>query len=295
MKRTIRSVARFAVAVAAVIGVDAAAGAWTVTVDAGAVYDDNLTRAAARSDRRDDRALAGGIGVGYAWLPTGYDSLALVVDARGGAYDRYPGLDFASIGATVRYRRKLALGIDAPWVAVSATAGYTDYRDDVRDGSTLRLHAALGRRFDETLAVNVGIGHDRRHARSDVPLVPGVSGAIFELAGSSLDASVEYALDPRWQASGRTSARRGDVESTSRRNRAVFVASTAIADDPAFRDPELFGYRLRGTTLSAAVSLSYAPHDRASLNVGYLHESTRASEGIRYRSRAVEATVVYGF
>jgi hypothetical protein len=278
-----------------VIGADAAAGAWTLALDAGASYVANLTRAAARADRRADRVLSGGIGIGYAWLPTGYDTVALIVDTRGAAYDRYPGLDFASVGATLRYRRKLALGIDAPYVVVSASAGYADYRDDVRDGSTFRLHAAVGRRFDEMLAVNVGVGHDRRQARSDVPLVPGVSGAIFEIAGSSLDASVDYAFDSRWQASGRTSARRGDVESTSRRNRAVFVASTAIADDPAFRDPELFGYRLRGTTLSAAVSLSYAVHDRASLNVGYLHESTRAAEGIRYRSRSVEATVVYGF
>ena len=89
--------------------------------------------------------------------------------------------------------------------------------------------------------------------------------------------------------------RRGDVESTSQRNRAVFLASSAIADDPAFGDPALFGYRLRGTTVSASAALSYALHERAAVNVGYLQERTRAAEGLEYVSRVVDASIAWRF
>lgn len=267
----------------------------SVDVDAGVFHDDNLTRAHDAADRRSDRALAGGIAARYAWLPSGYDAIGWSAYARGETYDRYGGLDHAMAGMTLRYRRKLGLGRDAWVVALAADASYADYRENVRDGARVVLEGEIGRRFGEAFAARIRVVRDRRHARTDIPIVPGVSGEIFDLAGMSIEADADYAIDARWQASGRIGMRRGDVESTSRRNRAIFLASSAIADDPAFHDPELFGYRLRGTTRSAALAVSYALDDRASVNVGYRYDVTRVVEGVDYRSRVVDASLAVSF
>ena len=94
----------------------------------------------------------------------------------------------------------------------------------------------------------------------------------------------------------RLGVRRGDVESTSQRSRAVFLASDAIADDPAFEDPLLFGYRLRGTTSSVELHAQLrAKCDRSAINIAYIEELTRAAQDLEYRSRMVNATFAYRF
>ena len=54
----------------------------------------------------------------------------------------------------------------------------------------------------------------------------------------------------RLQIGGRVSVRRGDVESTTRQNLDIFLASDAIAADPTFGS-DFYAYRLRGTTNDA--------------------------------------------
>jgi hypothetical protein len=165
----------------------------------------------------------------------------------------------------------------------------------VRDGTKLVLRIELGRRFDASASAAVGLNYDRRFAETDIPIVPGISGAIFDLEGYGVHAFGDYAPNGRWLLAARASARRGDVESTSRRNKAIFAVSDAIADDPAFRDASLFGYRLRGTTVGGAVAASYALDDRSSLNAGWLVERTRAEAGIEYRNRIVNLTFAHRF
>jgi hypothetical protein len=94
--------------------------AWLADVEVGAFHDDNLTRAQAPADRRADRALAARASLGQVFVLSGYDAVSASGDVAGEAYARYPGLGFASIGGSVGYRRKLRLGIDAPYVGASA-------------------------------------------------------------------------------------------------------------------------------------------------------------------------------
>ena len=185
---------------------------------------------------------------------------ALICAAKS-TIDTAGSISSASVQAPT-YRRKFALGLTAPYGLIAAFVSHDDYRVDVRDSNRLDLRMELGRRFSESLDVAAGLTYDRRNGKTNVPIVPGISGAIFDLRGYGAFVRAEYALDERWLVGGRLGVRRGDVESTSQRSRAVFLASDAIADDPAFEDPLLFGYRLRGTTTSLGFTLSYAPARR---------------------------------
>lgn len=273
----------------------AARAEWIVDIGAGAAYNSNLTRAQNPQDRRPDRALTFAASVARHETLTGYDGITFGIDLRGEVYDRYRGLDFIGIGASATYRRKFGLGTMAPYGVLAASVSHDDFRVDVRDSNRLDLRAELGRRFSESLDFGTGLAYDRRHARTNVPIVPGISGAIFDLRGYGAFVRADYALDDRWLIGGRFAVRRGDVESTSQRSRAVFLASDAIADDPAFNDPLLFGYRLRGTTRSVGGTLSYAMSDRAVIDVAYVDERTRAAQNLYYRSRIANATFTYRF
>jgi len=266
-----------------------------VDVAAGFVHNTNLTRAAGVQDRRPDTALsAAGTFARYEAL-SGYDGVTVALDLRGEVYDRYSGLDFAGIGASASYRRKLGLGVTAPYVLVAAAIGYDDYRVDVRDGHRVDARVELGRRASASTDVAAGLTYDRRHARSDVPIVPGISGAIFDLRGYGAFARVDHALDAQWLFGARVGVRRGDVESTAQRSRAIFEASDAIAEDPAFRDPSLFGYRLPGTTVSLGGTISYAIDDSSALTFSYLDERTRAAQGLDYRSSIANLSFAHRF
>lgn len=268
---------------------------WTFDAGAGYQYNSNLTRARDAPDRRPDRALTFEVAVARHEVLGGYDSLAYGVELRGEAHDRYRGLDLLGIAASVSYRRKFALGLTAPYGTIAATVSRDDYRVDVRDGKRLDLRIEVGRRFSESLDVGAGVAYDRRDAATDIPIVPGISGALFDLRGYTAFVRADHALDERWMVGARVAWRRGDVESTSRRSRAVFLVSDAIADDPAFGDPLLFGYRFRGTTRSLGATLSYALSDRAAIHVAYLDERTRAAQDLRYGSRIASAAFGYRF
>jgi hypothetical protein len=268
---------------------------WLVDVAAGGAYSSNLTRAQNAPDRRPDWSLPFALSVSRHEVLSGYDGLTFGIDLHGEVYDRYRGLDFVGMGASAIYHRKLALGLTAPYGLIAASVSHDDYRADVRDSNRFDLRIELGRRFNESLDLGAGLTFDRRYAKTDIPIVPGISGAIFDLRGYGAFLRAEQALNDQWLVGARVGVRRGDVESTSQRSRAVFLASDAIADDPAFEDPLLFGYRLRGTTTTVACSLSYALSDRAAINVAYTGELTHAAQDLQYRSRFVNAAFGYRF
>src|SRR5262249_44290479 len=153
-------------------------------------------------------------------------------------YDRYKGLNFGGIGGSAVYPHKFGLGWAAPWAGLTADASYDDYRTDVRTGARFDLRAAFGPRLSESIDVRAGVAYDRRFAPHGEPVVPGISGKVFELSGQSAYFRAGYTIDEAWLLAIDGSIRRGDVESTSQRSLPVFLASSAIAADPAFNDPE---------------------------------------------------------
>jgi hypothetical protein len=257
---------------------------WFHEVGPGAFYDDNLTRAQQPADVRGDGAASLAAAAGWFCAPSGADGITLTLEANTEAYARFHGLNLLSIGVGAEYRHKFGLGRAAPWVSLAVSAARDDYRGDIRDGHRLEARLEFGQRFSESFDASLGLTFDRRFAKNDEPVVPGISGKVFDLRGQSAFARAAYDLTERLQLGGRVSVRRGDVESTTRQNLDIFLASDAIAADPTFGN-DFFAYRLRGTTTSASASLSWALSERASLNFIYAAARTSAYDGLDYRNR----------
>ena len=171
-----------------------------------------------------------------------------------------------------------------PWVSVTVNAAHDDYRGDIRDSDRLEAGVEFGGRLGTDFDASFGVASDRRWARNDDPVVPGISGKVFDLRGQSAFARAAYDVTERLQVGGRLSVRRGDVESTTRPNLDIFLASAAIAADPTFGS-DFFAYRMRGTTRTASLNASWALSDRSSLNFGYAVASTASYDDLNYLSR----------
>jgi hypothetical protein len=260
----------------------------------GALYDTNLTEAQAPADVRADAAatLAGSVGK-YQAL-TGNDGLTLALNANADLYSRFHGLNDVALGGSIDFKHKFGLGMAAPWISLAATIGYDDFSGSIRDGAPLAVTAAFGKRVTENFAASLGIIYDRRYATNDVPVVPTISGRVFATSGGTAFARASYDFTETLQISARFSVRRGDVVSTTRPNLPIFLASDAIAADPTF-GPDFFAYRLRGTTGTAAATMSWALSQQSSLNLGYVGARTRATQGLDYRSGTTNITLAYQY
>jgi len=268
---------------------------WEIGATAGAFYDDNLTRA---QDSVDKRAAGAGTaclnGTNFISL-TGSDAVTFTVNGRGEAFERYSGLSNVVIGGTAAYRHKFGLGYTAPWVSLTVGASFDDYREDLRTSTRLDLRAATGTRFTEHFDASAGIYYERRYDNHGESIVPGISGHVFDLAGQGAYVRGGYAPTNALYFDAKAGVRRGDVESTSQRSLQIFLASSAIANDPVWGDPALFAYRLSGTTWSGALTSSYALSDQSSLDAEYHYEFTRAAQGLEYTSNRITVFFVHRF
>lgn len=266
---------------------------WVIDANGAFVHDSNLTRAASDDAIRADSSIAAMSSLGYVFVPAAGTVAVVDANVSGERYHRYRGLDHVAIGLNGFVRHKLGMGADVPYVIASLAIARDNYRDDLRDSDRIDGFVEAGRRFDPTFDAALGAGFDRRRQRYDAALVPGISGNVFDLDGRSAWVRASYALNDDLELGARVEVRRGDVESTAHRGLAIFTASDAVAEDPAFGESELYAYRLRGTTWSAGLTLSWALSPHASLTGGYTDERTSAAEGLDYRSRVARLTFSY--
>jgi hypothetical protein len=267
---------------------------WLLDADAGVLYDSNLNRAHVSADIRADGAFTLSAAGGSHFALSGADGLTLTANARSELYHRFHGLNLLGLGGTAIYRHKFGLGYAAPWILLAASASHDNYRDDIRDSDRVELRAEIGKRFTEAFDAAFGGRLERRYAKNGQPVVPGISGKVFDLRGQSAYVRAGYAVSDQLLLGVELAVRRGDVVATTRRNFQIFVVSDAIAPDPTF-GADFVAYRLRGTTDTAKLTASWAFDDRSSLNFAYANERTDATGGIVYRSHSANLVFAWRY
>ena len=225
-----------------------AAAQWSFDSAASVGYDNNLGNARA-ADRVGDRVLGASIAVTQSEFGDDGASTSWGGHVAGERFAEYGGLDNLALAANVAYRRKLGLGPLAPWWRASWSSSAVNYRDHARNGWLHQAEFGAGKRFDERYNLGLSFRLEKRTAAS--PQVPpaGLSADAFSQLSHSLGATAEYAADQNVVLSIGGELRHGDVVSTSRRFRQVFLFSKAIAPDPALGS-DMFAYRLTGNSLS---------------------------------------------
>src|SRR3954463_16771970 len=267
---------------------------WSSQLEAGYLYDDNFSRAQRSEDKIRESALFGR-GLLTRDFALGADTDAHVgLEGRFTRYSPSNGASFAGIGLLAGARRELRLGAPAPGVALDASGGYENAREDVRDAYRYSLSATVGKRFTPALEASVGFAYDRRVQRDAAEeQVPGYDTKPFSVQGRSWFARASYALGERAALIGAAALRRGDVVSSTRRNFGIYTASNAIADDPAL-GPDFYAYRLSGArTATVTGGISWALDARSALEGTVTKDDTTVGGGLDYRAVIFALTYVY--
>ena len=167
------------------------------------------------------------------------------------------------------YKHKFGLGYSAPWLSLGLSGWHDDYRDAIRDSTAWKrapswASASAKHSTRRSVPSTTGV-----YARNDLPVVPGISGRVFDVRGKSAYIRAGYALTEQLQAGANFAVRRGDVVSTTRRHLEILSSRRPLP--PTRPSATTFAYRLRGTstTQTAAVTLSWAFSDHSSLNFRY--------------------------
>ena len=179
-----------------------------------------------------------------------------------------------------------------PVVRIGAAPRVLD--NDVRTGWLYSVAAAIGVRIDERIDVRAEARFERSRADRAQPLVRGISGAAYDLDSAALSLVADYMLTRATVVSFGYTYRNGDVVSSTRRNRAIFGVSDAIARDPAF-GPDIVAYRLDAHSHVVEARVSHALGERTSANIGVGRSFTYGDGGNNYYGTSVTASLLYNF
>lgn len=267
---------------------------WQFGAEAGRTHESNLPRAQLQSDIRSDSAWVGAAAATHVTVFDDGNSLTAGVDLRSTEYDTLTGLSYVSLGGSVGLRSKFGLGWQAPWLKIQGRTAREVHRNASRNAWRSELGATLGKRFTEQFEVFVGLAAERLAGDLDNPVVPGISGAVFDLRSRTLSLRANYDFSETLQVQGGYGVRYGDVVSSTRRNSAIFRASSAIARDPVY-GPDYFAYTLQARTQTASFGLSQSLGPNTALSVGLVRSLTSAPNNLDYQNTSAQVTYTYQY
>ena len=234
-------------------GLRTARADWEIGASAGAFYDDNLTRAQNRADKRAAGAATANVSATYFVPFTGSDGVTVTLYGRGELFERYNGLANLVGGATAAYRHKFGSVRSRPGSRFRSTRPTTT--------TATTCARARGSKYAPRRASASASNSTRRSAFT-------TSVATMTTANRSCRASPARCSTLRDRARSCAPAMRRPTSSSSTRGPACAAATSSRPRSAACRSsarrapsptipcgaiPSCIAYRLRGTTWSGAV------------------------------------------
>ena len=123
--------------------------AWFGSVEVGAGYDDNISRAELPSDIKSDYLARVALDGGRAWELENGKGLNLTGSLAYTGHDEFDGLDNLALGLTGTFRKKFGLGAEAPRLRLVGTIERLDYDARNRDGWFYLGEIRYGKRLSD--------------------------------------------------------------------------------------------------------------------------------------------------
>jgi hypothetical protein len=285
---------RIGLAMASVLASPSALAQWALDTELALRHDSNLSNARLSADIVSDTLLMVAASASRFVPLEGGAGVLWQGRVAGERHEHTRGLNNVSAGGTVTLRKKWGLGAFAPWGSLSWSSARAAYDSSARNGWLHQLTLAAGRRVHERVDLSASFGYEARTAHAQPERRPGVSGDAFSQRARTLGLDASYAIDSDVVLNLLARIRRGDVLSTTRPNRTILNASSAIAADDAF-GPGFIAYRLPGTTYGLGVDLGYTLSNRSQLSAGVQRYLTRTGSGNNYAKTTVALTWTASF
>jgi hypothetical protein len=266
----------------------------TVEIAAGTEHDNNLSNGQLDRDIKGDSAAWASLSAGQAIEASEGNNLTATGDLISRVFNRFEGLNNLSLGASLADRMKLGLGATAPWIRTFGSIARLQFQNDIRNGWLYRWGLGAGKRVGQRWDLQAEYRFDKRTGENTTGVVPRLSGDVFDQTGHGFLLDGRYSYDDTTLISVGYAWRRGDVVSTTQRNRTIFLVSTALAKDPTFGD-EGYAYKLRATTQTISLGASKEIDRHSSLNAGFQRQVTHATGGNAYYNSVPSVTYLYSY
>jgi hypothetical protein len=267
---------------------------WLLDFEGGVLHDSNLTNAQLQRDTKSDSAVTASFSGAHSTQLSRDFSVAVALDLRSEAYQRFSGMTNASAGTTLSVKRKLGVGAAAPWIRLSAAAARLEFNDRVRDGWLYGTALAGGQRIAQRWELQVRYSVDRRKGDNEIAALRTVSGDVFDLRAQTLTLDLRYALSDGTLLFAGYAWRDGDVVSSSTPNAKIFASSSAITPDAVF-GPNHYAYKLDASSRLLNAGVSQVLSRRSALNVTYQRQVTHAQGDNNYYKNVFAATYAHSF
>lgn len=248
------------------------AGSLGLKIDAGVVFDDNVTRASADAERLSDRAFS--INVGKSMLiPVGEKTRLFVNGFVGGQrFKTYSGLNNFNLGADAELQYRTSGDFDAPTWSLFANITASDFESNQRDGHRYSIGVSVRQDLTDRITLFGALARNQRYARS----------AVFEGRDHSARFNLDYALAKAHTLYLTGEYRQGDIVSSGGHTLANINIAKVFTPDSAFAGRDLYAYRVDGRTVIFTLGYNYAPGPKDSFDISWrrVQAAPDASPGV---------------
>ena len=230
-------------------------------VAAGFAFDDNVSRASAKTDKVSDKIYSLNVNQALPFLPTKYTRLTLSGFLDVEKYRTYTGLGHFSAGGQGEYAYRFSGDFGSPTVGIFARYTADAYESDLRDGSRRSVGVNLRKALTDRINFFMAASNNVRKGRSDV----------FNTRDNSGRMNLDYAL-----ATGHTlyltgEYRKGDIVSSGQPSLQTLDISTVFVRDDVFANPAFYDYRTKGKTGLTTLGYNLSLGTKDSLDFAWRH------------------------
>lgn len=226
-------------------------------VDAGYMWDDNLSRAGDAADRRSDHVYSLGVSRSTVVPLTDHLQAVLAAFLEGDKPYTYDGLDRLALGVRGELQYRPSAAFNAPTFGLFIRALHDEYQSALRTGERYAYGLSVRQSWTDRIDAFAALDAQRRHARGDV----------FDTRDWGLRFHLDYAAGPG-VAYASAEYRRGDSVSSGGGGAGsyAFIAEASAPDD-AF--PGFTAYRLDARTVIWTLGYNLPLGTRDSLDLSW--------------------------
>ena len=223
-----------------------------IQIDAGYVFDDNVTRGKDSAEKLSDRSYSVNLNKTWVFPITEHTRTLLTGSLGGEKFQNYNGLSRVSGGVQGQFQYRGSAEFSAATYAVFARAFADYYESDLRGGQRYSAGISVAQPLTDRIRLFGALTHNERNAASDV----------FNIRDNSARLNADYALSPAGTVYLGGEVRRGDAVSTGRASLASLDVARASGRDDAFPG-QLFSYRFDARTVLTTLgyNLGFGPRD----------------------------------
>ena len=230
-----------------------------IQVDAGIMFDSNVTRAKLSGEKLSDRVYSANASKSRIF-PINENMRAILTGSIGGEkFDNYYRLSHATAGLQGEFVYRPSAEFDAPTFAAFAQTSAEYYQSTLRNGYRYTVGVSVRKPITDRIELLGALAHSERYSKSSV----------FNSRYNSARFNADYMLSPTETIYLSGEYRRGQIVSTGLPSLENIEIADVFVQDDAYPGGQFFSYRFDGRTVLSTLGYNVGLGPRHSLDLSW--------------------------